>query len=91
MSATVAPSLAVQARSAARSAARQADVEVTGLHDIGELTEAAELFVEVWQASRSGSAAAPPLAATARPAASGHETRHRSVSSPALMPSAMGP
>jgi predicted GNAT superfamily acetyltransferase len=61
VSATVAPPLAVQARSAAESAARQAGVEVAELHDIGELTEAAELFIEVWQTSRAEAPCTPAL------------------------------
>jgi predicted GNAT superfamily acetyltransferase len=58
---TVTPPLAVQARSAAESAARQAGVEVADLHEIGELTEAAELFIEIWQTSRAEAPCTPSL------------------------------
>jgi predicted GNAT superfamily acetyltransferase len=57
----VAPPLAVRARSAAQSAARQAGAEVADLHEIGELTEAAELFIEVWQTSRAEAPCTPSL------------------------------
>jgi predicted GNAT superfamily acetyltransferase len=57
----VTPPLAVQARSAAESAARQAGVEVADLHDIGELTQAAELFIEIWQTSRAEAPCTPSL------------------------------
>src|SRR6266536_121541 len=59
--ATVALPLAVEARRAAESAARQAGVEVALLHGIGELTEAAELFIEVWQTSRAEAPCTPSL------------------------------
>jgi predicted GNAT superfamily acetyltransferase len=61
MSGTVAPPLAWKARSAAEAAARQGDVEIAELHEIGELTEAAELFIEVWQASRAEAPCTPAL------------------------------
>jgi predicted GNAT superfamily acetyltransferase len=57
----VALPLAVEARRAAESAARQAGVEVALLHGIGELTEAAELFIEVWQTSRAEAPCTPSL------------------------------
>jgi predicted GNAT superfamily acetyltransferase len=57
----VAPPLAVQARSAAESAARQAGVELAELHQIGELTDAAELFIEVWRTSRAEAPCTPAL------------------------------
>jgi len=59
--ATVALQLAVEARRAAESAARQAGVEVALLHGIGELTEAAELFIEVWRTSRAEAPCTPSL------------------------------
>lgn len=61
MSGTVAPPLALRARSAAEEAARQAGVEVADLHGTGELTEAAELFIEVWQAPRAEAPCTPAL------------------------------
>jgi len=59
--ATVAAPLAVQARSAAESAARQAGVELAEVHQIGELTDAAELFVEVWRTPRAEAPCTPAL------------------------------
>ena len=56
MSGTAAPPLVAQASSAAEAAARRAGVELAELHEIGELTEAAELFIDIW---RTGSAEAP--------------------------------
>lgn len=61
MNRTVAPTLASQARSAADAAARHADVEIAELHEIGELTEAADLFIEVWQTSRAEAPCTPAL------------------------------
>lgn len=61
MSGTVAPPLSVQARSAAREAARQAGVEVTDLHEIDQLTEAAKLFIEVWRTPRAEAPCTPSL------------------------------
>lgn len=61
MSGAVAPVLAVDARQAARAAAERAGVEVAELHDIRELVEAAELFVEVWQAPGGEAPATPAL------------------------------
>jgi predicted GNAT superfamily acetyltransferase len=57
----VAPPLAQRARSAADEAARQAGVEVADLNETGELSEAAELFIEVWQASRAEAPCTPAL------------------------------
>jgi predicted GNAT superfamily acetyltransferase len=61
VSGTVATPPSVQAGSAARRAARQAGVEVTDLHEMGELTEAAELFIEVWRTSRAEAPCTPSL------------------------------
>jgi predicted GNAT superfamily acetyltransferase len=61
MSATATAPLAAQARSVAEAAARRAGVEVTGLHEIGEMTEVAELFIEVWRTSRSEAPCTPSL------------------------------
>ena len=55
------PRPAVQARTAADSAARQAGVEIAELHEIGDVTEAAELFIEVWQTSRAEAPCTPSL------------------------------
>jgi predicted GNAT superfamily acetyltransferase len=57
----VAPPLASQARSAASEAARQAGVEVAELHEIDELTAAAELFIDIWQTSRAEAPCTPAL------------------------------
>ncbi|HZD38664.1 MAG TPA: GNAT family N-acetyltransferase [Actinomycetes bacterium] len=61
MSATVTAPLAAHARSVAEAAARQAGVEVANLHDIGEMTEVVELFIEVWRTSRSAAPCTPSL------------------------------
>jgi predicted GNAT superfamily acetyltransferase len=61
MNGTVAPPLALEARAAAEAAARHGDVEITELHEIGELTEAADLFIEVWQTSRTEAPCTPAL------------------------------
>jgi len=57
----VAPQLVVQAGWAAEWAGRQAGVEVAELHEIGELTEAAELFIEVWRTPRAEAPCSPAL------------------------------
>lgn len=61
MSGAVAPAIAVDARQAAADAARRAGVEVAELHEISELNEAAELFVEVWQTPGGEAPATPAL------------------------------
>ena len=61
MSGAVAPAIAMDARQAADEAARRAGAEVVELHDISELNEAAELFVEVWQAPGGEAPATPAL------------------------------
>jgi predicted GNAT superfamily acetyltransferase len=57
----MAPAIAVDARQAAGDAARRAGAEVAELHDISELNEAAELFVEVWQTPGGEAPATPAL------------------------------
>ncbi len=57
----MAPQLVVQAGWAAEWAGRQAGVEVAELHEIGELTEAAELFIEVWRTPRAEAPCSPAL------------------------------
>lgn len=61
MSGTAAPPLVAQASSAAEAAARRAGVELAELHEIGELTEAAELFVDIWQTDRAEAPCTPAL------------------------------
>jgi predicted GNAT superfamily acetyltransferase len=61
VSGAVAPVLAVDARKAARAAAERSGVEVAELHDIRELGEAAELFVEVWRTPAGEAPATPAL------------------------------
>jgi predicted GNAT superfamily acetyltransferase len=58
---TAAPPLVAQASSAAEAAARRAGVELAELHEIGELTEAAELFVDIWQTDRAEAPCTPAL------------------------------
>jgi predicted GNAT superfamily acetyltransferase len=58
---TAAPPLVAQASSAAEAAALRAGVELAELHEIGELTEAAELFIEVWQTDRAEAPCTPAL------------------------------
>jgi predicted GNAT superfamily acetyltransferase len=50
-----------QATTAAETAARRAEVELDELHGIGELTEAAELFIEVWRTGRAEAPCTPAL------------------------------
>ncbi|HEX8929579.1 MAG TPA: GNAT family N-acetyltransferase [Actinomycetota bacterium] len=61
MSGTAAPPLVAQASSAAEAAARRAGVELAELHEIGELTEAAELFIDIWQTDRAEAPCTPAL------------------------------
>jgi predicted GNAT superfamily acetyltransferase len=61
VSATATAPLAADARSVAESAARRAGVEVANLHEIGEMAEVAELFIEVWRTSRSEAPCTPSL------------------------------
>jgi predicted GNAT superfamily acetyltransferase len=61
VSATVTAPLAAHARSVAGAAAHQAGVEVADLHEIGEMTEVAELFIEVWRTSRTAAPCTPSL------------------------------
>ena len=61
MSATATAPLAAHARSVAGAAAHQAGVEVADLHEIGEMTEVAELFIEVWRTSRTAAPCTPSL------------------------------
>jgi predicted GNAT superfamily acetyltransferase len=59
---TGAPSgMAEDARLAADEAARQAGVQVAALHEIAELRQAAELFIEVWQTSVREAPCSPQL------------------------------
>lgn len=61
MSGTAAPPLVAQASSAAEAAARRAGVELAELHEIGELTEAAELFIDIWRTDRAEAPCTPAL------------------------------
>jgi predicted GNAT superfamily acetyltransferase len=61
VSGTAAPPLVAQAGSAAEAAARRAGVELAELHEIGELTEAAELFIDIWQTDRAEAPCTPAL------------------------------
>jgi len=61
VSGTAAPPLVAQASSAAEAAARRAGVELAELHEIGELTEAAELFIDIWQTDRAEAPCTPAL------------------------------
>src|SRR6266536_2356375 len=67
VSRTAGPGLAGAARAAAEAAgaaevaARRAGVEVADLREMGELGEAADLFVEVWQTSTAEAPCSPPL------------------------------
>ena len=61
MSGAAAPPLVAQATTAAETAAGRAGVELAELHEIGELTEAAELFIEVWRTDRAEAPCTPAL------------------------------
>jgi predicted GNAT superfamily acetyltransferase len=61
VSGTAAPPLVAQATTAAEAAAGRAGVELAELHGIGELTEAAELFIEVWRTGRAEAPCTPAL------------------------------
>jgi predicted GNAT superfamily acetyltransferase len=61
VSGTAAPPLVAQASSAAEAAARRAGVELAELHEIGELTEAAELFIDIWRTDRAEAPCTPAL------------------------------
>jgi predicted GNAT superfamily acetyltransferase len=61
VSGTAAPPLVAQASSAAEAATRRAGVELAELHEIGELTEAAELFIDIWRTDRAEAPCTPAL------------------------------
>jgi predicted GNAT superfamily acetyltransferase len=61
VSRAAAPPLVAQATTVAETAAGSAGVKLAELHGIGELTEAAELFIEVWRTGRAEAPCTPAL------------------------------